>query len=81
MAHKQEAIGINNAAYQVSQTNILEWLNDLLALRLSKIEELATGAVYCQLVDCLYPQSFAFSTVNWQAKYDYEYMANYRLLI
>ena len=55
MAHRQEAIGINNAAYQVSQTNILEWLNDLLSLKLSKIEELATGAVYCQLLDCLYP--------------------------
>jgi len=47
---------------------------------LSKIEECATGAVYCAVMDCLYPNTFPFSKVKWNAKHEYEFVENYKIL-
>lgn len=56
------------------------WVNDLLKMNLSKIEQLGTGAVYCQLTDVLYPNKIPMCKVNWKAKFDYEYVANFKIL-
>ena len=47
---------------------------------MSKIEQCATGAVYCMVIDKIYPGTFNMSKVNWQAKFDYQYMDNYKIL-
>lgn len=44
------------------------------------MEECATGAVYCQVIEALYPGSINMAKVNWTAKNSYEYIANYKLL-
>ena len=49
-------------------------------LNLSKIEQCATGAVYCQIMDAIYPGTFNLSKVKWGAKFDYEYVENYKVL-
>ena len=41
--------------YFLSKSDILGWINDALGLKLTKIEETATGAVACQLFDCMHP--------------------------
>lgn len=69
-----------NKAYQVPKQAILDWLNTLLGLHLTKVEECATAAVYCQVFDCLYPNTFQFSKVKWSAKFGYEYMENFKIL-
>ena len=61
----------SNNAIELSRGELLQWLNDLLKTNLSKIEQLGTGAVYCQLADALYPNKLPMSKVNWRAKYDY----------
>lgn len=38
------------------------------------------GAVACQLTDYIFPGSIPMSRVNWEAKSDYEYIQNYKLL-
>ena len=48
-----DSIGMMNKAYAVPRGEILSWLNDLLNINLSKIEQLGTGAVYCQVFDIL----------------------------
>lgn len=49
-------------------------------LQLTKIEQCATGAVYCQIMDAIYPGTFNFSKVKWGAKHDYEFVENYKVL-
>jgi RP/EB family microtubule-associated protein len=73
-------IGIMDAAYFVPRTELLAWVNSFLKLNVQKIEHLCTGAVYCQIVDSCYPGTIPMHKVNWKAKYDYEYVTNYKLL-
>ena len=49
-------------------------------LQLSKIEQCATGSVYCQVMDAIYPGTFNLSKVKWMAKFDYEFVENYKVL-
>lgn len=37
-----------------SRTELLQWINDLLQLNLTKIEQLGTGSAYCQIMDSIY---------------------------
>lgn len=59
---------------------MLDFFNDLLSLNLSKIEQTASGAVACQITEYIYPGSIQMSKVNWEAKSDYEFVQNYKLL-
>lgn len=51
-----------------------------MCLNLAKIEQCATGSVYCAVMDALYPGTFPFSKVKWGAKHEYEYVENYKVL-
>ncbi|GAA6061990.1 hypothetical protein JCM10212_004268 [Sporobolomyces blumeae] len=61
-----------------SRTELLAWINDLLQLNYTKIEQCGTGAVYCQLFDSIY-QDLPMSRVKFDAKV-HEYLANYKIL-
>lgn len=75
-----KSVGMMDDAYFVGRKPILDWLNDLLALKLTKIEETASGAVACQVLDALFPGQVPMAKVNWGAKTDYEFVANYKVL-
>jgi len=38
----------------LSRHELVRWVNDSLQLNLKKVEELCTGAVYCQFMDMLF---------------------------
>ena len=69
-----------DGAYFTSRNEILTFLNTLLDLNLTKIEQTASGAVACQLMEYVFPNSIPLSRVNWAAKASHEYIANYKLL-
>lgn len=75
-----DAIGMMEGAFFVGRGELIQWINDFFGLQLSKVEQCATGAVYCQIIDSIYPNSFAFSKVKWQAKSEYEFIENFKLL-
>ncbi|GAA5945522.1 hypothetical protein JCM3775_004188 [Rhodotorula graminis] len=62
-----------------SRTELLEWINDLLQLSLTKVEQCGTGGVYCQIIDSIFGD-VAMNKVKMQAKQEYEYLANFRVL-
>lgn len=48
-------IGMMDAAFFVGKNELLTWLNELLQLNYSKVEQCANGAAYCQIMDAIYP--------------------------
>jgi hypothetical protein len=60
--------GMMDSAYFVGRRELLEFFNELLKLQLAKIEQTASGAVACQLMEYIYPKSIPMSRVNWEAK-------------
>ncbi|KAG2191679.1 hypothetical protein INT46_008552 [Mucor plumbeus] len=62
-----------------SRTELLAWLNDLLQTRYTKVEQAGTGAAYCQIFDSIYGD-VPVSKVKFEAKLEYEYVGNYKIL-
>ncbi|KAK9807310.1 hypothetical protein WJX73_000150 [Symbiochloris irregularis] len=69
-----------DGTYFVSKTELLQWLNSTLDLDLTKIEQTASGAVACQLLDAMSPGSVALSKVDFNAVNDYDCINNYKIL-
>jgi len=58
----------------------LKWVNDFLQTNISKVEEMANGAYHCQILDAIYPGRVPLHNVNFNAKYDYEFVKNFKVL-
>ena len=70
-------------SYRGSQTSrfiIINWLNDVLLLPLTKIEQLGAGNVYCQLLDAAYPEKVPLHKVKWDAKTEVDFIHNFKIL-
>jgi RP/EB family microtubule-associated protein len=59
---------------------LIQWINNTFKLSISRIEEACTGAIYCQIIEAIHPGEINLHKVNWKAKLEHEYLANYKLL-
>ncbi|KAI7896394.1 calponin homology domain-containing protein [Mucor mucedo] len=62
-----------------SRTELLAWVNDLLQLNYTKVEQTGTGAAYCQIMDSVF-NDVHMTKVKFDTKHEYEYVANYKVL-
>ena len=66
-------------AYFTSKSELLAWINTTLDLEITGIEQTITGAIFCQLLDAAHPGTIRMNKVNWKAKLETEYIANFKI--
>lgn len=62
-----------------SRQELLGWLNSLLQLNLTKIEQCGTGAAYCQVFDSIF-MDVPMSRVRFNVNTEYAYLQNFKVL-
>ncbi|KAJ8399453.1 hypothetical protein AAFF_G00411650 [Aldrovandia affinis] len=64
----------------LSRHDMLAWVNDSLQLSYTKVEQLCSGAAYCQFMDMLFPGCVLLKKVKFQARLEHEYIHNFKVL-
>jgi RP/EB family microtubule-associated protein len=64
----------------LSRHDMLAWINDTLQANMVKIEELCSGAVYCQFMDMLFPGCIGLKRVKFNTNLEHEYINNFKVL-
>ncbi|XP_053963593.1 microtubule-associated protein RP/EB family member 1 isoform X2 [Anastrepha obliqua] len=70
----------NVTTENLSRHDMLAWVNDCLQAQFGKIEELCTGAAYCQFMDMLFPGSVPMKRVKFRTNLEHEYIQNFKVL-
>lgn len=64
----------------LSRHEMLAWVNGCLATKYVKIEELCTGAAYCQFMDMMFPGSVILKKVKFKTNLEHEFIQNFKSL-
>jgi len=70
----------NVTTENLSRHDMLAWVNDCLKSSFGKIEELCTGAAYCQFMDMLFLNSVPLKRVKFKTNLEHEYIQNFKIL-
>ncbi|KAJ7117078.1 calponin homology domain-containing protein [Mycena epipterygia] len=62
-----------------SRTELVAWLNELLQINYTKVEQCGAGGAYLQVLDSIY-LDIPMARVKMAAKHEYEYVANYKIM-
>ncbi|KAL4739709.1 calponin homology domain-containing protein [Aspergillus similis] len=62
-----------------SRQELLAWLNNLLQLNMTKIEQCGTGAALCQIFDSIF-MDVPMSRVKFNVNTEYAYLQNFKIL-
>ena len=62
-----------------SKKEMLSWVSTILDLKIECIEQLKTGAIFCQLLDACHPGSVRMNKVKWRANNEDEYLYNFKI--
>uniref|UniRef100_A0A0B7BLA5 Microtubule-associated protein RP/EB family member 1 n=1 Tax=Arion vulgaris TaxID=1028688 RepID=A0A0B7BLA5_9EUPU len=70
----------NASENNLSRHDMISWINDTLHTNYTKIEELCSGAAYCQFMDLLFPGSLSLKKVKFSTKLEHESIQNFKVL-
>ena len=73
-------MGMMSGVYFVGRGELIQWINDLLALNYTKVEDTANGAAFCQVIDAIHPGTVALGRVKFDAYNPADMTANYKVL-
>ena len=73
-------MGMMHEGYFVGRKELINWIRDYFEPGFSKIEDLASGVVYCQIIDNIYPGSVPMSKVKTTAKTEVDFIQNFKIL-
>ncbi|KAG0141148.1 hypothetical protein CROQUDRAFT_664230 [Cronartium quercuum f. sp. fusiforme G11] len=62
-----------------SRAELIAWVNDLLQINYTKIEQCGSGAAYAQIIDSIY-NDVPLSRIKMNANQEYEYVNNFKVL-
>jgi len=62
-----------------SRAELLAWVNDLLQINYTKIEQCGSGAAYAQIIDSIY-QDVPLARIKMNANQEYEYLNNFKVI-
>ncbi|OQV14656.1 Carcinine [Hypsibius exemplaris] len=82
MAH-QKAVNVFSTSVttdNISRHDMLNWVNNCLQSNFQKIEDLATGAAYCQFMHILFPNTVMMKKVKFNTRLEHEYVSNFKIL-
>ncbi|XP_053665601.1 microtubule-associated protein RP/EB family member 2-like [Anopheles marshallii] len=63
----------------LSRIELLAWVNRTLLAEFKKVEELCTGAAYCQLMDVLFPGCLQLRRVKFCTNVEHDFLNNLRM--
>eukprot|EP00916_Digyalum_oweni_P015178 GHVL01024795.1.p1 GENE.GHVL01024795.1~~GHVL01024795.1.p1 ORF type:complete len:311 (+),score=72.88 GHVL01024795.1:57-989(+) len=75
-----DSVGIMEGAFFVSKGELLSWMNEFFKVNIPKVETCASGAMYVQIFDAIFPGKVPMHKVNWEATNDYDFIKNYKIL-
>uniref|UniRef100_A0A1I7XRL7 Calponin-homology (CH) domain-containing protein n=1 Tax=Heterorhabditis bacteriophora TaxID=37862 RepID=A0A1I7XRL7_HETBA len=64
----------------ISRHDLLAWVNCTLQSNLCKIEEMSTGAAYCQLTHLLFRDGINLKKVKWNSRNEMDHINNWKIL-
>jgi len=73
------AIGMMNEGYFVGRKELINWIRQNFDSGFNKIEDLASGVVYCQIVDSIYPGVVPMSKVKMSARTEVDFIHNFKV--
>ena len=77
---KMASFGMMNEAYFVGKRVLIDWVNNFLEINIEKVEQMANGAIYCNLFDAIHPGTIPMSRVDFTVTYEYDFMKNWKLV-
>jgi len=66
--------------YFTPRQKLINWINEVLQINLTKIEQLGVGSIYCQLLDAAYPSKVPLHKVKWKAVSEIDFIYNFKIL-
>ncbi|KAH8252283.1 hypothetical protein KR038_002342 [Drosophila bunnanda] len=70
----------NHTIDNPSRMELLAWINWRLSSKFHLVDELCTGAAYCQLMDMLFPHSVALHRVKFMTNVENDFLMNFKIL-
>jgi len=69
-----------NAWELATRRELVQWIRGKYQPNFQRLEDLSTGAVYCQVLDSVYPGAVALERVKWNAAGEKERLTNFQVL-
>ena len=75
-----QSMGMMHEGYFVGRKELTAWINQHFDPRFQKVESLASGVVYCQILNSIYPGVIAMSKVKTDARTEVDFLHNFKQL-